>query len=101
MSGLSGGFGGRCKTIDTALNAVAMRRFQETQGRLNAYARQPGLTLSGQAKPSNVRTFWADILTFDGFFGANFDILKPRWLPTPGNRLPRNHPLARLSGGRC
>ena len=23
-----------------------------------------------------------DILTFDGFFGAKFDILKPRWLPT-------------------
>jgi hypothetical protein len=24
-----------------------------------------------------------DILTFDGFSGAKFDILKPRWLPTP------------------
>ena len=23
-----------------------------------------------------------DILTFDGFFGAKFYILKPRWLPT-------------------
>ena len=23
-----------------------------------------------------------DILTFDGFFDAKFDILKPRWLPT-------------------
>jgi hypothetical protein len=23
-----------------------------------------------------------DILTFHGFFGAKFDILKPRWLPT-------------------
>ena len=27
-----------------------------------------------------------DILTFDGFFGAKFDILKPRWLPTAANR---------------
>jgi len=27
-----------------------------------------------------------DILTFDGFFDAKFDILKPRWLPTPGQR---------------
>jgi uncharacterized membrane-anchored protein len=25
-----------------------------------------------------------DILTFDGFFGAKFDILTPRWLPTAG-----------------
>jgi hypothetical protein len=31
-----------------------------------------------------VRIFWVDILTFDGFFGAKFDILKPRWLPTLG-----------------
>jgi undecaprenyl-diphosphatase len=23
-----------------------------------------------------------NILTFDGFFGTKFDILKPRWLPT-------------------
>jgi hypothetical protein len=29
-----------------------------------------------------VRIFWVDILTFDGFFGAKFDILKPRWPPT-------------------
>jgi hypothetical protein len=40
------------------------------------------LTSSGEAKPSNVRIFWVDILTFDGFFGTKFDILKPRWLPT-------------------
>ncbi len=25
-----------------------------------------------------------DILTFDGFFGATFNILIPRWLPTMG-----------------
>jgi hypothetical protein len=24
------------------------------------------------------------VLIFDGFFGAKFDILKPRWLPTAG-----------------
>jgi hypothetical protein len=40
------------------------------------------LTSSGEAKLSNVRIFWVDILTFDGFFGTKFDILKPRWLPT-------------------
>jgi hypothetical protein len=26
-----------------------------------------------------------DILAFHGFFGAKFDILKPRWLPTLGH----------------
>jgi hypothetical protein len=45
-------------------------------------ADQPNSTES-EADPSNVRIFWVDILTFDGFFGAKFDILKPRWLPTP------------------
>jgi Cft2 family RNA processing exonuclease len=30
-----------------------------------------------------VRIFLVYILTFDGFFGAKFDILTPRWLPTP------------------
>ena len=35
-----------------------------------------------EREPSNVRIFLVDILTFDGFFGAKFDILKPRWLPT-------------------
>jgi hypothetical protein len=35
-------------------------------------------------EPLNVRIFLVDILTFDGFFGVTFDILKPRWLPTPG-----------------
>jgi hypothetical protein len=29
-----------------------------------------------------VRIFLVDTLTFDGFFNAKFDILKPRWLPT-------------------
>jgi len=37
---------------------------------------------SDEKKPSNVRIFWVDILTFDGFLGADFDILKPRRLPT-------------------
>jgi DNA invertase Pin-like site-specific DNA recombinase len=32
-----------------------------------------------------VRIFLVDILTFDGFFDAKFDILKPRWLPTLGS----------------
>ena len=31
-----------------------------------------------------MRIFLVDILTFDGFFNAKFDILKPRWLPTVG-----------------
>ncbi len=30
-----------------------------------------------------MRIFLVYILTFDGFFGAKFDILTPRWLPTP------------------
>jgi len=46
-----------------------------------AYAGQPGLKLK---LPSNVRIFRVDILTFDGFLGTKFDILKPRWLPTSG-----------------
>jgi hypothetical protein len=29
-----------------------------------------------------MRILLADILTFDGLFGAKFDILKPRWLLT-------------------
>jgi hypothetical protein len=40
------------------------------------------LSSGGEAKPSNVRIFLVDILTFHGFFGVKFDILKPRWLPT-------------------
>jgi hypothetical protein len=40
------------------------------------------LSSGGEAKPSNVGIFLVDILTFHGFFGVKFDILKPRWLPT-------------------
>jgi len=38
-----------------------------------------------------------DILTFDGFFGAKFDILKPRWLPTLAVRhaIPKSRDLAK------
>jgi hypothetical protein len=36
-------------------------------------------------KPSNVRILRVDILTFNGFFGAMFDILTPKWLPTAAN----------------
>ena len=32
-----------------------------------------------------MRIFLVDILTFNGFFGATSDILKPRWLPPPVN----------------
>jgi len=38
--------------------------------------------LEARARPSNVRISTKHILTFDGFFGAKFDVLKPRWLPT-------------------
>ena len=31
------------------------------------------------------------ILTFDGFFGAKFEILRPRWLPTAGVSLAGVH----------
>ena len=41
---------------------------------------------SNKAKPSNVRISLVNILTFDGFFGTKFDILKPRWLPTPAKK---------------
>jgi len=34
-----------------------------------------------------------DILTFDGFFGAKFDILKPRWLPTAGAIIEQRGPI--------
>jgi len=37
---------------------------------------------SNEAKPSNVRIFELDILTYHGFFDPESDILKPRWLPT-------------------
>ena len=60
----------------------------------------------GEAKPSNVRIFLADILTFHGFFGAKFDILKPRWLPTLGlqpgiNRHFENSGCGSITAARC
>jgi hypothetical protein len=48
----------------------------------NARTNRSGLILKRREEPSNVRIFLVDILTFDGFFGAKFDILTPRWLPT-------------------
>jgi hypothetical protein len=42
----------------------------------------PARSSSGKTRPSNVKIFLVDILKFDGFFDAKFDILKPRWLPT-------------------
>ena len=53
-----------------------------------------------------MRIFLVDILTFDGFFDAKFDILKPRWLPT---FTTSKHPavasgyndLARIVAGKC
>ena len=41
-----------------------------------------------------MRILLADILTFDGFFGAKFDILKPRWL------LTTPHTNGRTTGSR-
>ena len=38
---------------------------------------------SFKEKPSNVRISTNNILTFDSFFGGIFDILTPKWLPTP------------------
>jgi hypothetical protein len=40
------------------------------------------MRLKPGVEPSKMRILLADILTFDGFFGAKFDILKPRWLLT-------------------
>ncbi len=42
----------------------------------------PSRSSSGEAKPLNVRIFDLYILTFNGFFDSESDILKPRWLPT-------------------
>jgi hypothetical protein len=44
------------------------------------------LRLKRREKPSNVRISLFHIITFDGFFDSESDILKPRWLPT-GARL--------------
>ena len=40
------------------------------------------MRLKPGAEPSNVRISPNNILTFDGFFGAKFDIVNPRWLLT-------------------
>jgi hypothetical protein len=45
------------------------------------------LRLKRREKPSNVRITLPDIITFDGFFDSESDILKPRWLPTAVGRL--------------
>jgi predicted nucleic acid-binding protein len=47
------------------------------------------MRLKPGVEPSKMRILLADILTFDGFFGAKFDILKPRWLLTATGR-PRS-----------
>ena len=39
---------------------------------------------SREGKPLNVRILKVDILTFNGFFDSESNILKPRWLPTDG-----------------
>src|SRR5208337_3203515 len=46
------------------------------------YARLPGSTLEQRRKAIECENILVDILKFDGFFGANFDILKPKWIPT-------------------
>lgn len=43
------------------------------------------MRLKPGAEPPNVRISPNNILTFDGFFGAKFDILNPRWLLTSAN----------------
>ena len=49
---------------------------------------------------SNVRILLVDILTFDGFFGTKFDILKPRWLRTTSKRKDRST-ASKPSNGLC
>jgi len=46
------------------------------------YARLPGSTLEQRRKAIEFENILVDILKFDGFFGANFDILTPKWIPT-------------------
>ena len=46
------------------------------------YARLPGSTLEQRRKAIECENILVDILKFDGFFGANFDILTPKWIPT-------------------
>ena len=38
--------------------------------------------LEQRRKAIECENMLVDILKFDGFFGANFDILKPKWIPT-------------------
>ena len=54
----------------------------------NALTNRCRLKVKLRAEPSNVRILLVDILTFDGFLGAKFDILKPRWLLTLGEDGP-------------
>jgi hypothetical protein len=42
-----------------------------------------------------------DILTFHGFFGVKFDILKPRWLPTLAACRADRHAPDLNDGRRC
>jgi hypothetical protein len=59
------------------------------------------MRLKPGVEPSKMRILLADILTFDGFFGAKFDILKPRWLLTQASAIakrriivpPVRHPM--------
>ena len=48
----------------------------------NALTDRRRMRVKPGVEPSNMRILLADILTFDGLFGAKFDILKPRWLLT-------------------
>ena len=52
----------------------------------NALTDRRRMRVKPGVEPSNMRILLADILTFDGLFGAKFDILKPRW-PLTGVRL--------------
>ena len=59
----------------------------------NALTDRRRMRVKPGVEPSNMRILLADILTFDGLFGAKFDILKPRWLLTPlSDRKPITRP---------
>ena len=51
----------------------------------NALTNRWRLKVKPRAEPSNVRICLVDILTFNGFFDSESDILKPRWLLTAGS----------------
>jgi hypothetical protein len=55
------------------------------------------LKLKRRGKAIKCENILVDILTFDGFFDAKFDILKPRWLPTAARQLMPPAVLAPLS----